>query len=126
MNASYFGFLVIAIGIGSANLGCAADFGPESTRKPAPEGGCEMLSDQYIEDWRSEALTGYGGNADSQYFLGLTYRLGCGVPQDDEQALGWFRLAAEQGDAAAQNDLGAMYALGLGTPCRGHPESGRG
>ena len=116
MTASYFCFIVIAIGIGSANIGCAADLGSENTHTPATEHGCKMPSDQNIEDWRSEALTGYRGNADSQNLLGLAYSLGCGVPQDYEQALGWFRLAAEQGDAAAQNELGAMYALGLGTP----------
>ena len=28
----------------------------------------------------------------------------------------WYRLAAEQGNAAAQNDLGFMYYKGLGVP----------
>ena len=116
MNASYYGFIVIVIGIASANTGYAADLGPEITRKPASEHGCEIPSDQNIDDWKSEALTGHRGNTDSQNLLGLSYSLGCGVPQDDEQALGWFRLAAEQGDATAQFNLGGMYALGLGTP----------
>jgi hypothetical protein len=28
----------------------------------------------------------------------------------------WYRLAAEQGNAAVQNNLGVMYANGLGVP----------
>ena len=36
------------------------------------------------------------------------------MPQDYEQAVAWYRLAAEQGHAAAQNNLGAMYESGYG------------
>ena len=32
----------------------------------------------------------------------------------DAEAVAWFRLAAEQGLAGAQNNLGVKYALGLG------------
>ena len=114
MSIRFFKFLGIAIGLGLANIACAADIGSESVR--AKESFCEITAVQTIEELRSEALTGDRGNADSQNLLGLAYSLGCGVPQNDEQALGWFRLAAEQGNASAQHDLGAMYALGLGTP----------
>jgi hypothetical protein len=38
------------------------------------------------------------------------------VPQDDEEAVKWFRLAAEQGDADAQYNLGVAYANGQGAP----------
>ena len=34
--------------------------------------------------------------------------------QDYAEALDWYRLAAEQGDALAQNNLGGMYAKGRG------------
>ena len=34
----------------------------------------------------------------------------------DAEAVKWFRLAAEQGDAQAQNNLGFMYAEGQGVP----------
>jgi TPR repeat protein len=33
----------------------------------------------------------------------------------------WFRKAAEQGDAEAQNNLGAMYAQGQGRSAGLHP-----
>ena len=44
------------------------------------------------------------------------YDNGEGVPQDYAEAVKWYRLAAEQGDALAQNNLGAMYDNGEGVP----------
>jgi len=44
------------------------------------------------------------------------YDEGYGVPQDYAEAVRWYRLAAEQGDALAQNNLGTMYGRGLGVP----------
>ena len=41
---------------------------------------------------------------------------GEGVPEDAAEAARWFRLAAEQGDARAQYNLGDMYANGKGVP----------
>ena len=38
------------------------------------------------------------------------------MPQDFAQALKWYRLAADQGNAFAQNDLGLMYEKGQGVP----------
>ena len=37
---------------------------------------------------------------------------GKGVPKDDLEAVRWYRLAAEQGDAEAQFFLGLMYEEG--------------
>ena len=42
------------------------------------------------------------------------YRRGQGVPQDDKTAVKWYRLAAEQGYAPAQSNLGFMYSKGKG------------
>ena len=61
------------------------------------------------------------GHAGAQFNLGATltnhgvmYSEGLGVPQDFAEAVKWFRMAAEQGFAIAQNYLGVMYAEGLG------------
>jgi TPR repeat protein len=54
------------------------------------------------------------GNADAQFRLGLMYREGKGVTQDDKQAVSWLNKAAEQGQAEAQENLGLSYAKGLG------------
>ena len=47
---------------------------------------------------------------------GNRYDTGWGVPEDDAEAVRWYRLAAEQGDARAQKSLGGMYANGDGVP----------
>jgi TPR repeat protein len=39
-----------------------------------------------------------------------------GVQQDHTEAIKWFRLAAEQGNATAQCSLGAMHINGEGVP----------
>ena len=44
------------------------------------------------------------------------YYNGHGVPQDYAEAVKWYRLAADQGVAAAQHDLGVMYLKGQGVP----------
>ena len=44
------------------------------------------------------------------------YGLGQGVPKDVVEAARLVRLAAEQGDAKAQLNLGLMYDLGQGVP----------
>lgn len=41
---------------------------------------------------------------------------GAGVPEDDAKAVRYFTLAADQGLAIAQSNLGTMYAKGTGTP----------
>ena len=56
------------------------------------------------------------GDATAQYNLGIMYSNGEGVPENDAEAVRWYRLAAEQGDAASQNNLGFMYARGEGVP----------
>lgn len=54
------------------------------------------------------------GEADAQCTLGTLYATGNGVPQNDDQAVIWFRHAAEQKSAAGQYHLGVMYAEGRG------------
>ena len=56
------------------------------------------------------------GDATAQNNLGLMFATGQGVPQDDAEAVKWYRLAAGQGDAKAQFNLGYMYANGYGVP----------
>jgi TPR repeat protein len=44
------------------------------------------------------------------------YDNGRGVPEDDVEAVRWYRLAPDQGDAGAQHNLGVMYRDGVGVP----------
>ena len=54
--------------------------------------------------------------AGAQFSLGLMYYKGQGVPQDYKEAVQWFRLAADQGNAGAQTNLGVMYDVGQSVP----------
>jgi len=42
------------------------------------------------------------------------YDIGKGVPQDYKTAVKWYSLAAKQGDANAQTNLGVMFYKGEG------------
>lgn len=46
--------------------------------------------------------------------LGVGFEMGDGVAQDYQQAVAWYRKAAELGYAAAQYKLGRLYLLGRG------------
>ena len=52
------------------------------------------------------------GHADARFRMGLIYFQGDIVARDARQAAGWFRKAAEQGYARAQNWLGRMHEDG--------------
>ena len=54
------------------------------------------------------------GNDSAQFFLGVSYANGYGVPKNLEMALHWYRLSSDQGNWLAQNDLGVMYQNGDG------------
>ena len=56
------------------------------------------------------------GDSDAQFYLGLMYDHGSGVPQDHGEAVRWYRLAADQGDTAAQFNVGVRHYNGLGVP----------
>ena len=59
---------------------------------------------------------GAAGNVDAQVHLGFIYDLALGVPEDNEKAARWYRLAAAQGDTRAQTKLGDLYSVGAGVP----------
>jgi len=54
------------------------------------------------------------GDQYAQSCLGLMYRFGRGVDENNSTALEWYRKAAKQGHADAQNNLGWMYRNGEG------------
>ena len=75
--------------------------------------GSAIAQTNSVEDVK---LLAEAGDVIAQYNLGLFYDTGDGVPQDNEEAAKWFRLAANQGDAFAQTSLGFMYENGRGVP----------
>jgi len=56
------------------------------------------------------------GEAWAQHELGVMYAVGRGVPEDNKEAVKWYRLAAKQGYAIAQYNLGNAYRTGTGVP----------
>ncbi len=54
------------------------------------------------------------GLLQAQLTLAKMYADGKGVAQNDQQAVQWYRLAAEQGDKTAQSALGVYYYTGNG------------
>ena len=56
----------------------------------------------------------WSGDSAAQCCVGLAYRFGLGVGRDPEEAVRWFRLAADRGDGDACNHLGQMYCRGEG------------
>ena len=56
------------------------------------------------------------GDAMAEFNLGLAYANGDGVPQDDRQAVAWWRKAAKQGVTDAEYCLGKAYYVGRGVP----------
>ena len=57
------------------------------------------------------------GDADAQHYLGNMYSDGKGVPENDNTAVEWYTLAAEQGHEYAQLYLG--WSLKFGYRCMG-------
>ena len=56
------------------------------------------------------------GNLAAQIELANSYRKGIHVTQDYKTAVKWYTLAAEQGNALAQYNLGRLHYFGTGVP----------
>ncbi len=54
------------------------------------------------------------GNATAQFYLGVMFDLGKGLPQEHAEAVRWYRKAAEQGQVEAQLSLARAYADAVG------------
>ena len=75
--------------------------------------------DKYIKKNDAEALrlwnkSANGGYAPAQIQLGLLYRYGDIVPQDNKKAVEWFTKAVNQGNTDAMMHLANCFAFGLG------------
>lgn len=64
-----------------------------------------------LREWRPLAEQ---GEARAQFYLGMLYENGDGVPEDYGKAREWYEKSAAQGDANAQFYLGLMSAFGRG------------
>lgn len=66
-----------------------------------------------VDIWKKWAQA---GNADAAYNLGLIHQHADGVPYSAEEALRWYRIAADRGDKPAQFQIGLMHQNGEGVP----------
>jgi uncharacterized protein len=66
-----------------------------------------------LREWRTLAEK---GDARTQFYLGMLYENGDGVPEDYTKAREWYEKSAVQDDANAQFYLGLMSAFGRGGP----------
>jgi len=64
---------------------------------------------------QEDLQTGVSADAQSLYALGLCYKNGQGVEENQLKALHCFLLAADQGNAKAQHIIGCKYHRNLGT-----------
>lgn len=49
------------------------------------------------------------GHSDAQYYLGYQYELGLGVLESKQEAIKWYTMSAEQGNADGQFNLATIY-----------------
>ena len=69
----------------------------------------------WYDGFRYSQMADRENNSTIQFYIGVCYDSGYGgASKDKSQALSWFRKAAENGDHAAQFNLGVMYANGDG------------
>ncbi len=80
------------------------------------EGAAAFIRGDYETAWEEWLALGKRGHQSAQYNLGVLYAIGLGVPQDQAEAVKWFRRAADRGLPAAQMRLGAAYRDGKGVP----------
>jgi len=87
----------------------------EDSQNPLPRKDLIEIDEEYKHSPKSSLdEAAKQGDSKAQYRLGVRYANGEGMPQDDKEAVKWFRKAAEQGHASAQNNLGWCYASGWG------------
>ena len=99
--------IILAVALLTATSALAADF--EKGVKAYERGKYKAA----LRQFRALAEEGHAG---AQFYLGLMYDNGEGLPENAHQAVLWYHKAAEQGYADAQNNLGVMYEKGEGVP----------
>ncbi len=76
-----------------------------------------MVNDTDVPIERARQLRLYlawKGHLQSQYLEGYNFHFGRNIQQDHVLARYWYTKAAERGDSCAQNNLGVLFADGLG------------
>lgn len=104
--------LLLVVALSGLSLSASADF--EEGRRAFERG-------DYSAAYRAWLPLAQGGVAEAQFKLGMLFLFGEGVPGDNyevqrSEAFKWFRLAADQGNAVAQWEVGFLHENGWGVP----------
>lgn len=78
------------------------------------EGGLDSRALKATLEMTELSARADAGEAQAQYELALMYEYMQDLPDNDSQALKWYKHAAEQGHSEAQYNLGQMYDKGQG------------
>ncbi|HCA26851.1 MAG TPA: hypothetical protein DEP05_04290 [Betaproteobacteria bacterium] len=88
---------------------------PHAAARPAPPPPLDAAG-----RFRQALKAAQTGDATAQTTVGLMYRHGKGTPQNDGEAVKWYKKAALQGNAEAEAYLGFMYMTGRGVRRNDH------
>lgn len=116
------GAAVLAVLLAGLPLAAVAQQRPAARPAPAPAAAAPPTAESaYAAYQRGRYLTAFREATErvealadpvSMTLLAELHASGIGVPQNDERALGWYRLAAERGERNAIFALGMMYVEG--------------
>ncbi|HXW60352.1 MAG TPA: protein kinase, partial [Myxococcota bacterium] len=71
-------------------------------------------SEQVKTHWSWLESRAKSGNIENQYYLGFCYKFGIAVMKNEEEAVVWYRRAADQSYSNAQTNLALCYKTGQG------------
>jgi uncharacterized protein len=92
-------------------------FGLLSIAQADLEAGREAYQNEDYETALAELMPlAEEGDMNAQYFMGLMYANGHGLPQDPEEAERWFEKFSNQLDVSGKFNLGIMYYQGKAVP----------
>lgn len=81
---------------------------------PGVNGAEQFMSDFWVDKFNDNLARAEQGDAESQYTVANMHERGKGTPTDEEQALVWYRKAADQGLDKAEYKIGYLHYKGLG------------
>ena len=82
----------------------------------AQEGSISFYHENYLEAKKFLSKASEAGDANAQYYLGIMYLNGYGVPINYQEAARLFILGAQKNHAGAQIALGVLLIEGIGVP----------
>ena len=88
------------------------------TERMDPNGSFDLYVDltDVDDDVKDVLERAKNGDPDAQFEMGMRYRRGDGVFEDEHESVKWLFLSAEGGNVDAMYEIGTSYDLGIGLP----------